>query len=156
MRKLSFALFALAIAAATAGVAFAASSGGSMSSMGSHSNNVFHFNPMTKGGQQGTVTITPVSATKTKVVIALTGAPEGAIEPAHIHKGQCDLSDPGHFGPVVIPLTDVVAGHSMTIVNEPVSKVAVTGDSVNVHQSAARLNQVVACANVKSIPQGNM
>jgi hypothetical protein len=152
MRKLSLALFALAIAAATAGVAFAASSTGSMSSMGSHPNNVFHFNPMTKSGQQGTVTITPMGADKTKVVISLTGAPVGAIEPAHIHKGQCDISDPGHFGPVVIPLTDVVAGHSMTIVNEPISKVAVTGDSVNVHKSAAQINQVEACANVKNIP----
>src|SRR5215469_10006473 len=148
MRKLSLALFALAIAAATAGVAFAASSG-SMSSMGSHPNNVFHFNPMIQSGQQGTVTITPMGADKTKVVISLTGAPQGAIEPAHFHKGNCD-----HPGAVIIPLTDVVAGHSMTIVNKPISQVSITGDSVNVHKSEAQLNQIVACANVKNIPQG--
>jgi hypothetical protein len=150
MRKLSFALSALAIAAATAGVALAANSMNS-ESMGSKPNNVFPFNPMTMSGQKGTVTITPMGADKTKVVIAITGEPQGAIEPAHVHKGNCE-----HPGAVIIPLTDVVAGHSMTIVNQPVSKVSITGDSVNVHKSAAQLNVYVSCADLKTISTPNM
>jgi hypothetical protein len=93
-------------------------------------------------GQIGTLTLTPVGG-KTRVVIAITGEPTGAIEPAHIHKGVC-----GHPGAVIWPLTDVVAGHSTTLVNAPISKVAVPGDSVNIHKSAAQLNQYMACGNL--------
>ncbi|MBV8365647.1 MAG: hypothetical protein JO194_04025 [Candidatus Eremiobacteraeota bacterium] len=149
MRKLSFALSALAIAAVTAGVALAADSS-NMGSMGAKMNNVFHVNPMTKSGQQGTVTITPVSADKTKVVISITNEPVGAIQPAHIHKGNCE-----HPGAVIIPLTDVVAGHSMTIVNKPIGQVSITGDSVNIHKSAAQINVYVGCADLHNIT-GNM
>jgi hypothetical protein len=92
--------------------------------------------------QCGTITFTP-SGEKTRVVISITGEPAGAIEPSHIHKGVC-----GHPGSVIYPLTDVVAGHSTTVVNAPISKVVVAGDSVNIHKSAAQLNQYMACGNL--------
>jgi len=92
--------------------------------------------------QCGTITLTPAGG-KTKVVINITGEPKGAIEPSHIHKGACK-----NPGVIVWPLTDVVAGHSTTIVDAPISKVNVAGDSVNIHRSAAQLNQFMACGNV--------
>ena len=152
MRKLVLGLAALAIVAVTAYVAFADTM--SNSNMTSNSEpcmngstaipNCFQFNPMHASGQQGTVVMTPMG-NKTKVVINLTGAPEGAIEPAHVHKGNC-----AHPGAVIIPLTDVVAGHSTTVVNKPIAQVSMTGDSINVHKSAAQLNLYVACADLLS------
>ena len=93
-------------------------------------------------GQHGTITLAPVGD-KTRVVIEIVGEPSGAVEPAHIHKGNCT-----HPGAVVWPLTDVVAGHSSTLVNAPMDKVNVMGDSVNIHKSAAMLNVYMACGNV--------
>jgi hypothetical protein len=93
-------------------------------------------------GQHGTITMWAVGQ-QTRVVLNIVGEPEGAIEPAHIHKGNCT-----HPGAVVWPLTDVVAGHSNTLVNAPMDKVNVMGDSVNIHKSAAQLNVYMACGNV--------
>jgi hypothetical protein len=159
MRKLSLGLAALAIVAVTAYVALAqptSSPSTMMASPNSMSNSkpcmngsmaivgCSQFNPMNASGQQGTVIMT-AQGDKTKVVINLTGALEGAIEPAHVHKGNCQ-----HPGDVIYPLTDVVAGHSTTIVNAPIAQVSMTGDSVNVHKSKAQLNLYVACADLLS------
>ncbi|MBV8282836.1 MAG: hypothetical protein JO347_12360 [Candidatus Eremiobacteraeota bacterium] len=148
MRKFSLGFAALAIVAVTASVALA-------DDMMSSKGNTFPFNPMSQSGQKGTVTVmsvapsacqktTPSATACTKVVIALTGEPEGAVQPAHIHKGDC-----AHPGAVIIPLTDVVGGASVTLVPKPISDVLITGDSVNTHKSASQLNIYMACADFK-------
>lgn len=152
MRKLSLGLAALAIVAVTAYAALAQPT--SSPNMMSNANPCMNgstmiagcsqFNPMNKSGQGGTVIMT-AQGDKTKVVINLTGEPEGAIEPAHVHKGNCE-----HPGDVIYPLTDVVAGHSTTVVNAPIAQVSMTGDSVNVHKSKAQLNIYMACADLTS------
>jgi hypothetical protein len=141
-RALSFiALFA--VAAASADIAIAATTPAPMApgvmiyKIGSASGT-----GPSRSGQTGTITLTPVGE-KTRVVVNITGEPQGAIQPIHIHKGAC-----GHPGAVVWPLTDLVAGHSTTLVDAPIAKVNVVGDSVNTHRSAAQLNQILACGNI--------
>ncbi|HEV2909700.1 MAG TPA: hypothetical protein VGX02_10540 [Candidatus Eremiobacteraceae bacterium] len=143
MRKFSYGLLAVAVIAASTAIALAGPNP-PMSENGPKTGTAFKFNPMNKSAQQGTVTMV-AAGSKTRVTIALTGEPMGAIEPAHVHVGNC-----AHPGAVIYPLTDVVAGHSVTLVNAPLSKVQVTGNSVNVHKSAAQLNLYMACANLTS------
>lgn len=143
MRRSSTFIALLAVAVACAGIAVAwaspmAAPGSKVYQIGAPSNGICP-GPV---GQCGTITLTPESG-KTLVVISIKNEPKGAIEPSHIHKGGC-----AHPGAVVWPLTDVVAGHSSTLVNAPIGKVAVAGDSVNIHKSAAQLNVYMACGNL--------
>ena len=143
MRKFSYGLVAFAVIAASTAIALAGPNP-PMSEHGPKTGDWFKFNPMNRSAQQGTVTMVAVGNT-TRVTIALTNEPIGAIEPAHVHVGNC-----AHPGGVIYPLTNVIAGHSVTVVNAPLSKVQVTGNSVNVHKSAAQLNLYMACANLTS------
>lgn len=138
MHKFSYGLAFVAMTVATVGIALAVNPAGSKPTQ----SQVFKLNPTGQSGQSGTVTITAQGAT-TRVVIALTGEPAGAHQPAHIHVGDCT-----HPGGVKFPLTDVVGGHSTTIIDKPYSQVVVAGTSVNTHKSAAELNVYKACANL--------
>ncbi len=141
MRSLSFVAL-IAVAAVWTGIAIAGSAPVSKTyKIGAPSNGICP-TPPGPHRQCGTITLTAAGG-KTKVVIEIKNEPAGAIEPSHIHKGVC-----GHAGAVVWPLTDVVAGHSITVVGAPISKIDVTGDSVNIHQSAAQLNKYMACGNL--------
>jgi len=142
MRKLLYGLASLAIAATMVGATYA----------GSNLTQVYPIKPCARhkgvicaGGahQSGTITF-QAAGTKTKITIALKGESASAIEPAHIHVGAC--KDPGA---VKIPLTDVVHGNSVTIVDMPISKAAVSGTSVNVHKSPHELNAYVACGDIQ-------
>ena len=142
MHKFSYGLAFVAMTVATVGIALAVNTPPNTGSGKLAQSQVFKFNPTGQSGQSGTVTITAQGAT-TKVVIALTGEPSGAHQPAHIHVGDC-----AHPGAVKIPLTDIVGGHSTTIIDKPYSQVVVAGTSVNTHKSAAELNVYKACANL--------
>jgi hypothetical protein len=146
MRKFSYGLVALVMVAALASIALAAPSGSSSMMEGNNPKgqpSVYQVKQLGVGkGQNGTVALTPMGE-KTKVVIEITNEPAGAIEPSHVHVGNC-----AHPGKVIYPLTDVVAGHSTTIVDAPISKIAVAGNSVNIHKSAAELNLFLSCANL--------
>jgi hypothetical protein len=149
MRKFSYGLVALMMVAALASIALAGTTGnGSTSSMEGGGNmknqpSVYKVKQLGVGkGQNGTVSLQAMGE-KTKVVIEITNEPAGAIEPSHVHVGNC-----AHPGKVIYPLTDVVAGHSTTIVDAPISKIAITGNSVNIHKSAAQLNLYLSCADL--------
>jgi hypothetical protein len=141
----------IAVAAASAGIAIVGTNPSNTvaeaSSMASNTK-IYQIGAPSNGicsgpvGQCGTITLTP-EGDKTRVVINIKNEPVGAIEPSHTHKGVC-----GHPGSVVWPLTDVVAGHSSTLVNAPIDKVAVAGDSVNIHMSKKQLNKYMACGNL--------
>jgi len=137
-----FALFA--VLAASAGIAARADNMGQAMPAGAKTYQIGSATGVgpSRTGQHGTITLAP-QGQNTLVVISIVGESEGAIEPAHIHKGNCT-----HPGAVIWPLTDVVAGHSKTVVKAPIDKVNVMGDSVNIHKSAAMLNQYMACGNV--------
>jgi len=138
----------LGLSAATAlivmaGAAFAADQG-----MGNSSPLVYKLNAIGDSGQSGTVTLTPSTTDgkpSTTVVIAVTGEPTGAIEPAHIHSTSC----PGTLTSVVYGLTSVVDGKSTTVVPAPIDTFA-SGFSVNIHKSKDEIKTYIACGNLKS------
>jgi len=72
-------------------------------------------------GVSGKATLTPVD-NNTKVVINLTGAPEGIAQPAHIHQGTCE-----NLGGPKYPLEAVKNGESETTVDVKLNDIT-TGD----------------------------
>lgn len=115
---------------ASAGIAFAA---------GGHT---YKIHAIGGSGQNGTVTLTARTHGSTIVKITLAHERASASEPAHIHMGSCRAP-----GAVKYPLANVVHGSSLTIVNAPITALG-AGLSVNVHQSAARLDVYKACGNL--------
>lgn len=97
-------------------------------------------------GQAGVATLTPTSDGKTKVDIALKGEPDGAVEPAHIHKGPCKTLNPKPS----YPLTAISGGKSSTVVDVPISQLQAGTMAINVHESAAAIQNYVACGDIPS------
>lgn len=94
-------------------------------------------------GESGTATLTDVNG-KTGVVLALTGAPSGVTQPAHIHTGSCAA-----IGGVVYPLTFPVNGKSETTLNVTIDELLKKLPlALNVHKSAAEANVYVACGDI--------
>ena len=93
---------------------------------------------------RGTATLTP-EGNQTKVVIQMQGAPTGAVQPVHFHKGTCANLDPKP----VYPLQDIKNGTSTTVVPVEMAKLTATPHTINVHKSAAEIKTSVACGEVK-------
>jgi hypothetical protein len=96
-------------------------------------------------GESGTATFTAAGSDQVKVVLAITGG-GGAAQPAHVHTGTCEA-----LGDIAYPLADVVNGHSETTIDVSLAALqaaAVSGMAVNVHESAARIQNYVACGDI--------
>jgi hypothetical protein len=96
-------------------------------------------------GESGTAAFTPVGSDQLKVVLDITGGGDTA-QPAHIHTGTCDA-----LGDIAYPLSDVVNGHSETTIDLSLADLqakAATGLAVNVHESAEKINNYVACGDI--------
>ena len=91
----------------------------------------------------GTATLTS-EGNQTKVVIQMQGAPTGAVQPVHFHKGTCANLEPKP----VYPLQDIKNGTSTTVVPVEMSKLTATPHTINVHKSAADITTSVACGEV--------
>lgn len=100
--------------------------------------------PQSQSTEHGTVKLTPLSATSTRIEITLVGEPFGARQPAHIHKGTCSNLNPAP----AYPLNDIVDGHSSSTVQVGLAALQSGQFSVNAHMSAKDLAQYVACANL--------
>jgi hypothetical protein len=96
-------------------------------------------------GELGTVTLTAVGE-KTRVDVALAGAPTDVAQPAHIHEGSCAKLDPKPK----YPLTTVMDGTSTTTVDVPLDKLVAGGLAVNVHKSTKDIPTYVACGELGS------
>ncbi|HLJ83813.1 MAG TPA: hypothetical protein VKT51_06565 [Candidatus Eremiobacteraceae bacterium] len=97
-------------------------------------------------GENGSVTLTPITAASTRVTISVTGEPSGASQPAHIHVGTCARLDPHpKWG-----LNDVEEGASVTVV--PVGIKTLTADDyvVNMHLSSTAIMHYVACSELST------
>lgn len=82
----------------------------------------------------------------TRVVVALEDAPEGVIEPMHIHDGSC-----AELGAVRYPLTSASNGSSETALNVPLQDIMdALPLAVNVHKSAEDASTYVACGDITS------
>jgi len=80
--------------------------------------------------------------------LRVTGEPNGAVQPAHIHRGKC-----GSNGPVVLPLMNVVNGTSANKI--PIAKWRMYnhgGFYINIHESADNIPHIVSCANIMAMP----
>jgi len=94
-------------------------------------------------GESGTATIAEVEGGAV-VTLRLIGAPEGVVQPAHIHANSC-----ADLGEVQYPLTAVVNGFSETMIEVSFAELqAGLPLSVNVHKSAAEVSEYVACGDV--------
>ncbi len=93
-------------------------------------------------GVSGEATLTPVD-NKTKVVINLTGAPEGVSQPAHVHQGTCEkLGEPKY------PLEAVKNGKSETTIDAKLSDLTAGDFAINVHKSEKEISAYAACGGI--------
>jgi hypothetical protein len=77
------------------------------------------------------------------VTISL-GNPNATSQPAHIHVGSCPTP-----GAVVFPLTSVVNGTSVTMLNTSLEDLIAQGElALNVHKSEEESSVYVACGNL--------
>ena len=95
-------------------------------------------------GESGTATIIE-EAGGVRVVLRLTGSPEGVAQPAHIHVNSC-----ANIGGVQYPLAPVVDGFSDTTVGASLEDLRTDLPlSINVHKSAEEASVYVACGDIE-------
>jgi hypothetical protein len=97
-------------------------------------------------GENGTVTLTPITAMSTRVTISLAGEPSGASQPAHIHVGSCARLNPHpKWG-----LKNVEEGASATVVPVGIKTLISADYVVNVHLSSTAITHYVACSDLST------
>jgi hypothetical protein len=95
-------------------------------------------------GEDGSAQLTDQGDNTTKVELLMLNAPEGAVQPAHIHKGSCANLDPNP----AYPLNNITDGKSTTIVNVALTELTSEKYAINVHKSAAEISVYVSCGNL--------
>jgi hypothetical protein len=95
-------------------------------------------------GETGTATLTKAGDNQTKVVLEVKGAPAGASQPVHIHKGTCDKLDPKP----AYPLSPLVNGKSESTVNASLDSLEKGGYAINGHKSAQEVSTYVFCGSI--------
>jgi len=100
-------------------------------------------------GQDGTATLTRLSATMVRVEIQLKNGTTVA-QPAHIHTGTCATLNPKP----TYPLTNVVNGASETEVAVDLEILANKGYSINVHKSGAEVGVYTSCGEIHEMMVG--
>jgi Cu/Zn superoxide dismutase len=102
--------------------------------------------PSNNSGESGTATLTKQGDKQTKVVVAVTGAPAGAPQPMHIHKGTCAKLD----AKPAYPLSPVVDGKSETVVAASLDDLEKGDYAINGHKSAKEVSTYVFCGDIKA------
>ncbi len=95
-------------------------------------------------GESGTAQLTDMGGGKTRVVLALTGAPNGVAQPVHIHEGTCATLNPTPK----YPLTNLANGKSETVVDVSLSELLSKPYAINAHKSAQDISVYVTCGNI--------
>ena len=96
-----------------------------------------------ESGMSGTAVFTETNG-RVRVVLNLTGAPQGVVQPAHIHANSC-----ADIGGVKYPLTFPLNGSSETMLEVSLDEIlAGLPLAVNVHKSAAEALVYVACGDI--------
>jgi len=103
---------------------------------------IFTLSEQNDSGQSGTVLLEEVG-NQVRVTINLTN-PTSTPEPAHIHIGSCPTPDA-----VVYPLTSVVNGESVTMINATFEELrSQIPLAVNVHKSVEESDVYYACGDL--------
>ncbi|MDQ3930198.1 MAG: hypothetical protein M3328_13760 [Chloroflexota bacterium] len=97
-------------------------------------------------GEDGSAQLTDLGDGTTKVELIMLNAPEGAEQPAHIHKGTCTTLDPKP----AYPLETIKEGKSTTIVKVTLAELTSEKYAINVHKSAQEASVYVSCGNLPS------
>jgi len=95
-------------------------------------------------GESGTAQLTDMGGGKTRVVLALSGAPNGVAQPVHIHEGTCATLNPTPK----YPLTNLANGKSETVVDVSMSELLSKPYAINAHKSAQEVSVYVTCGNI--------
>jgi hypothetical protein len=95
-------------------------------------------------GEDGSAQLTDQGDGTTKVELIMLNAPEGADQPAHIHKGTCANLDANP----AYPLNDVKEGKSTTMVKVALTELTAEHYAINVHKSPAEIGVYVSCGNL--------
>jgi len=95
-------------------------------------------------GESGTAQLTDMGGGKTRVVLALTGAPDGVAQPVHIHEGSCATLN----ATPKYPLTNLANGKSETVVDVAMSELLSKPYAINAHKSAQEVSVYVTCGNI--------
>ena len=94
-------------------------------------------------GQTGTATLTEEEGQVT-VTLSLLDFPEDIPQPAHIHLGACP-----DVGAVAYPLTNVVNGESVTVLDVTLAQLESEAPlGINVHQSVPEASIYTACGDL--------
>ena len=96
-------------------------------------------------GQNGEAVFEPMNGS-TRVTITMVGTKSDVPQPAHIHVGKCP-----NPGAVKYPLTNVVGGKSVTLVNVSYEELFTTmlPLAVNIHKSVEESSVYTACGDLK-------
>ena len=95
-------------------------------------------------GEDGSAQLTDQGDGTTKVELLMMNAPDGAVQPAHIHKGTCATLDPTP----AYPLNDVTGAKSTTVVKVSLAELTAEHYAINVHKSAAEVSVYISCGNL--------
>lgn len=111
----------------------------------------FELHAENDSGQSGTVTLTDLGADKTMVQVVVTGEPAGAIQPLHIHEGQCGPT----LARLAFNLEDLVDGKSSTTIDASLHSLTTEGFAfaLNSHKSYKDYTIYVLCGNIPSVTQ---
>ncbi len=103
-------------------------------------------------GETGTAVLTDEKG-KTKVTVNMTGEPNGATQPSHIHVGAC--ATPGPAGAVKYLLSPLVNGKAETTVDVSLKDILNNLPmAINFHKSASEINVYTACGDIMMSPSG--
>ena len=97
---------------------------------------------LNSSGQTGIATLTAMGD-QTEIVISIASSAAGVLQPIHVHGGTCDT-----LGGVEYPLTNVVDGSSVTVIDAALSSLEGGGNAINVHLSGAEAGTYVACGDI--------
>ena len=105
---------------------------------------VFQMVAQDGSGQAGTVTLT-ADGPRTEIVVKVSpGPPADDPQPLHVHFGSCGVN----LGGVDIPLNDLTAGESVTVVDSSLSELRDGNHAVNLHKSNSEIRAYTACGDI--------
>jgi hypothetical protein len=94
--------------------------------------------------QDGMATITDLGNGRVNVVLDIADPGSTDAQPAHIHLGTCANLDPNP----AFPLSNVMAGKSVTEIEASFADFSTTEYAINVHKSAAEASVYVSCGDI--------
>lgn len=107
--------------------------------------------PQNGSAVRGSAVLTPVESdsARTRALVSISGATAGALLPWHVHQGACGEHG-GIVGPAGAypPLVVAPDGNAQVTVALPFPIPAGGSYSVNIHASQARMDSILACANL--------